>query len=922
MRKNQDANEKNPQTRTGIASTFGSSPYLKKNSPPQAVHRKNRGNLHDNPSTPEKTKKSPAKSIFIEKTNSGKNLFDTLYVQPEVKPSLKTFKRKDSSDNDTSGGETMEQSPQSKIKINFVRSDTNFSMFQQDSQNPSRKVKLDFHRPKTATADDKYFFKMNFVPKGNEDGGLKSSPQKFLPNQRLKSENSSPQLIKKASPGKELVIDMPISSTISVEYIGIKDLLERLVTSTDIYGQPAATIQNLHDFLELIQAMAQFLKANLDTFLLITKSVEEVPTIIKLLEGHPSKESIVQICKWVHLSRCYEENLKQLSRVSNLEGADPLSVKPFDEVRLRYTADFLITFIQDFEQLLTSSKEKIAQEVCAKDNDDILRIIRQVGLICQCISGVLIDGFKIKRSYLITECKELVTGFMHSDQQLQTDYVKIRACIEENLGLFKVMYYKIKKIDKKFDGYFENQWAIKNNMKALTNMRMEFNNKFQDMESVEQNVKTFSGFAEGVEKLKKVISFKLKVENIETHAQMSQIRKELLEYKELLNQYFNKGPDAFFAPAGTQIVEIYEEMGRIPPIKDAFTRFISYFEELLSIQINNEVFNESLKQLKAIDEEADKLYLCVDEQFKTFLKSYFTTLVELVEKSKRSINEELTKVLNYYINHPDIETSIKGINDSVKSGKESLEKAGFLKKYNYKGAIEAEDILVEQEMIQAWNDEVEYAGHLVKYFECISTQVVKPIEKVHTKYEESEDIEFNLQDLLRGYIVFRGQQEFLHIYEITSDAIGKRLYEKSKMSLRDFEGSILSYFLESFMETFYKKSQLKFKKLFANMKRKIDSTVLSDFKHLVLEWVDFMETLYHDKNIRQLEAFCDFSEKRKEDLEDVAYLLEQLLLISTNQPCILTNEDEDRIIPKTAPISAKLSLCRSLLETINDHHGQ
>ena len=830
-----------------------------------------------------KREKSSAKDYKIRKFSVGKDFFETFYSQPQkIDPSLNLLGPK-------------KPSSQADLYKKYM-------VYGLSSGSPPKNSWLCLRLRKVKPVNDIYFCLSDL-------------------EQQEKSDHFSDPIGKKADLQEEFAIDKPISATISIKGLAMKDLLKQLDTETDVEGQDTVTMQNLHDYLELILAMSQFMKANCDTFFLIKKSTEEVPKIIELMKGIPKKDSIMKICNWVHLSRCYTENLKELIKVSDLEGTNPPSEKPFDEVRLKYTINFLITYVRSFEYLFASNKEKVTQEVPVKDKDDILSVSRQIDWICQCISEDLVNYFKRNKNRLVAECKELLAGFMYSYQQVQADYLKIRECVEEKLETFKVLYYKIANVGK--NGYLETEKRVKNNLEAVPKMAIELNQRFPYLVPLEANASLFSGSVTEAETMKMVISFKLTVGNINTHTQrLSQIRKKLSGYKELMNQYFHKGTT--FIPTDAQVAEIYKEMIRIPPIKAAVTEFVSYFEKQVRIQFSDEVFSEILTQLKAAAENFHKLCFFVDKRFQDFLQSYFTTLVELVEKSKHSINEGLIQTLQWSnsADHLDIEAFIARILHSVSEGEDSLKKIEFLKKYNYKDAIETEDPRVIEERMNAWNGEVEYVDHLIKYFEYISSELVKPMVKLNTEYDKSNAVEFTFTEFFQGYIDLRGRRKFLDICKPISDGIDMRQPEKSEKAqvlLRNFEGSVLGYLLRELIESFCKKSQVKFEKYFTNLDGQMDPEVLENFKRFVLEWIDFLETPSNDnKLLGKLQGFFASSQPRIEELGDVAYLLEQLILISTNQPCILTNEDEDRIIPKTAPISAKLSFFKFLVESI--HH--
>ena len=855
--------------------------------------------------------------------------------------------RKDSMesiDSPTSRDVTPEGSPRSSSKPALRGSIPTFSIFQK-LQNPSRKSSMaPMSQTVTEQADDKYFHRMK-SPNSNSIGAqlftrratetlhenkspsyasriLVTSPDSMMMTMMTTTQQSKPKKFystyrKKIVLKDEAVIDKPVASTITIENLGIKERLQRLITTTEVTGRTTTTMRNLHEFLELIQNMAQLMKASLDTFRLVQSSVEEVSNIAQLLSKHPSRESILKICNWVHLSRCYELNLKQIDETSALDGMESFGEKPFDEVQINNLAMFLISYIQDFEKLLNISKQKITQEASIREKDVIPRTIRQADLICQCISEMLIDDFRSKKGYLTTECKDLVAGFMVTNRQVRSDYKKIREKVEENLDVFKMMYHKVKNYEKKIDGYFEKQMGLKSNTEALAAMGRALNKRLLDIQAVEQNVKVFSGkFTQGIETLKRVLSFKLKVENVETLFQMPQIVKKLQEYLDLLSNYFIRA----ISPTDTEFVEVYEDLMKIPPIKTSFSLFVSYFEGLLNSRIYHELFSESFTQLKAINDTVNELYSRADEQFETFVKSYHAWLMAVAQKHKRGMKNEYWKILTWsdFSNNQGLEVSIAKVTNSVKIIKESLEKSKLIRKYNYKDVIEKNESL--EENMKIWNEEVQFTENLLKYLEYISNQVLNPLVTFNSEYENSKPLKARFDCMLLAYIKLRNNQSFLSTCKTVANYVRGRQHDERQDFLRDFEDSMLRYHMETFFKSFFKKLQLEFKKHFANMLVVIPSDKFRKFKDFITSCAEVIESLCQQPTIARLPQLCNLFLRRVEDLQLVTFLMEQVLFINSKEPTKLTSEDEANI--RSAPQS---TLFKFLLESIHSYealHGK
>lgn len=794
----------------------------------------------------------------------------------------------------------------------------------------------------TEQSDDKYFFRIKTVQSNSTvnlhhfqttrqtdvsyEKPLGTTPY-FLTTHdgtltsRSKTKKFYSTLKKQIILKEETVINKPVAATISLQNLGIKAKLQHLITANETSGRLTMTMRNLHEFLELIQNIAQLMKASLDTFRLLQSSVEEASAIAQLLAKHPTRDAIVKICEWVHSSRCYELNLKELTETCDLGEIDSLSErpsKPFDEVQMHYLVMFLISYIQDFEKLLNISKQKITQEVSIREKDVIPRTIRQADVICQCISEMLIDDFRSKKAYLVTECKDLISGFQYTNQALRDSYAKVRANIEESLDIFKMMYHKVKNYEKKDrEDYFEKQKTLKTNVETLKTQIKTLDKMLCDMQSVEQNVKVFnSKFTEGIETLKKILSFKLKVENVETLFQMPQIEKKLSEYLDLLSTYFIRS----IPPEDDQIVAVHTDLVKLPPIKNSFSLFVSYFQDLLKSQIYHELFHESFNQLKVIDDNVRDLYSKVDEQFETFVKSYFSHLTHLAAKHKRAMKNEYWKILTWsdFSNDQALETSISKVANSVKVIKSSLAKSKLIRVHNYKDVIEKNETL--EENMKIWNEEVDFAENLLQYLDKITTEILKPLLRFNSEYEDSKPIKARFDEVLLSYIRLRNSQAFLKLCKGVTNYIRGKQHDERQDFLRDFEDSLLRYHLEIFFKSFFKKLHVEFKRYFTNMLVAISSSKFEKFKQFITSCIEVLASLCEQPSIQRLPQLCNLFQRRQEDLQLVTYMMEQILLINAEKPKTLTSEDEAHI--RSAPQS---TLFKYLLESIHSYdalHGR
>lgn len=812
------------------------------------------------------------------------------------------------------------------------------SAFNKTSNRVPQKSSLS-HKAETAgimteRSDDKYFFRMTSTPVGFSQSMLRPStalrtadksfdnqipdigPQTTLgrfASSGVSSKKFYSSLRKPVVVKEEPIINKPIASTILVQNMGIKEKMQHLLGSLENSGRLTMSMRNLHEFLELIQNLAYLMKASIDTFQLVQTSVEEVAGVAQQLSKHPSRESILKICNWVHSSRCYELNLKELCETCHIEESSTTNQtkKKFDEVQINYLVLFLISYIQDFEKLLTISKQRMTQEVLIREKEVIPRTIRQADVICQCISDMLIEDFRNKKIYLVSESKNLVSGLYYSLEAVRTAYTKIRMNVEESLEIYKSLYHKIKNFDKNMEGFFEMQRVLKDNVEKFKDQIRALQDLLNEAQCVEQNVIVFNDkFTEGIETLKKILSFKLKVENIETLFQMPQIEKKLGEHLDALNQYFIRAK----IPDDERIVAVHSDLELLPPIKNSFSLFVSYFQDLLKSQIYHELFSESFIQLKTINDSVRELYTRVDEQFETFVKSYFSSLVHAAAKHKRAMKNEYWKILtwNDFSNDLSLENSISKVTNSVKIIRNSLMRSKLIQKHNYKNVLEKSDTL--EENMRIWTEEVEFADHFLTYLDRITTLLLRPLTEFNHEYEESKLIKARFDGVLLSYIKLKNSTSFEELCSNVSSYIRGKQHDERQDFLRDFEDSLLRYHLETFFKSFFKKLHTEFKKYFVNILIPIPSSRLQQFKTFIESCKDVLASLCEQPTISRLPQLSNLFQRRQEDLQMVTFMMEQILLVNNKSVKTLTTKDEANIRSASQSV-----LFKYLLESIHSY---
>ena len=719
---------------------------------------------------------------------------------------------------------------------------------------------------------------------------------------------------------EEILIDKPVKSTISVQNLQIAEKLAMIISHGDSSERNNLLMRKLYSFLELVQNLFHIMRESVATFKLIQTSLAGTTDIAHLFNKHPCKEIILEIANWVYSSRCYEQNLKELSEVYDCDAysaGNEDANKAFDEVQVNYLISYLSSNVQDFEKLLNISKTQIPSEISIRDRDLISRTIRQADIVCNSISELLLDDFSVKKVYLANECRNLICGLLYSIKQIRVCYTKIREMVEECLETYKNLFRQMKHLDKNAMAFVENQKKLKRGLEKLQAPIAELNTLLNGMETVDHNVKTFGAkYTDGIDTLKKVLLFKLKVENTESLFQMPTIERKLSKHMDMLSEYVIRANP----PNEEQIAAMFSDLNEIPRMKRSFTLFVSYLHDLLKSPTYHELFYESYTQLKAIDENVNNLYNMVNEQFEGFLKNYFGSLIQLAAKQKRAIKNEYWKILtwNDFGHDSNLEASIARVSESVGIIKDSLAKTKLLSEHGHKKIFGKQEMLDEN--MKSWSEEIIFAEDFIEYLTKITSEVLKPQAKFNSDYAKTKKIKASFDKVLVSYIKLRNSRQFNELcFRIGLYIRGKQQEDKQDFLLT-FEDSIQRHYMDLFFKNFFSKLQEEFQKSFVDLLTPIPSDKFEKLKCFIASCGDVVAALCQQRSIQALQELNTLLLKRQEDISMVVALMDQILLFNEKKPRSLSNEDEAKIRS-----GSQSPIFKFLLESVNSYealHGQ